>query len=351
MNPRRILFLDDEQRVLSGLRRMLHAARQRWTPSFAATGEEALGQIEREPFDAVVSDLRMLPMDGLTFLEEVRRRRPGVIRVVLSAFAPRLTVFRVMACAHRFIVKPCDSDAIISMIDRLLALSDAMSDAMRRTILELDHLPVPTDIYQALSDALALNPRNLAGVRRVMAVDPILAAGLFRYAGFIVTSPPTQAPTDIHGLLSTLSDTEAHDLMAEGLYRTPAGTDPCAPLYGAWSRAAAGTAAIAATRAGDDERYRRQAYTAGLLHNIGKWVLAASSSGRSGEPSRPAGGEEGLADGAGICGATQADAGAHLLGWWGLPDAIVEAVRLQHASGNAPPLARLLHEIVTEAPA
>ena len=65
---KRILFVDDESRVLDGLRRMMYGARKRWEMEFALGGEAALQACEVEPFDVVISDMRMPGMDGATLL-------------------------------------------------------------------------------------------------------------------------------------------------------------------------------------------------------------------------------------------------------------------------------------------
>ena len=74
---KRILFVDDESRVLDGLRRMLYAERKRWAMEFALGGEAALQACEVEAFDVVVSDMRMPGMDGATLLGHIRDRYPS----------------------------------------------------------------------------------------------------------------------------------------------------------------------------------------------------------------------------------------------------------------------------------
>lgn len=72
----KILFVDDEPRVLDGLRRMLHARRHEWDMTFVTSGEEALKVLASAPYDVIVSDMRMPGMDGSQLLDEVRRRYP-----------------------------------------------------------------------------------------------------------------------------------------------------------------------------------------------------------------------------------------------------------------------------------
>ena len=52
--------------LLDGLQRSLRPLRKEWNAAFAAGGEEALAVLEREPFDVIVTDMRMPGMDGAT---------------------------------------------------------------------------------------------------------------------------------------------------------------------------------------------------------------------------------------------------------------------------------------------
>jgi CheY-like chemotaxis protein len=61
---KRILFVDDDSNVLTGLRNVLRSKRREWDMVFAIGPEEALAKLAEGPFDVVVSDMRMPRMDG-----------------------------------------------------------------------------------------------------------------------------------------------------------------------------------------------------------------------------------------------------------------------------------------------
>jgi YesN/AraC family two-component response regulator len=56
---KRILFVDDEPMVLTGLKRSLRPMRSEWEMVFAGGGDEALMVMEQQTFDIIVTDMRM----------------------------------------------------------------------------------------------------------------------------------------------------------------------------------------------------------------------------------------------------------------------------------------------------
>jgi DNA-binding NtrC family response regulator len=120
----RILFIDDDQRLLDGLRRALRGQSSRWELRFADSGQAALALMETTPVDVVVTDFRMPQMDGRGLLEAVRRLHPATARLVLTGHADENDLLEVMAIAHQFLHKPCDTPRLIDAIERVLTMRD-----------------------------------------------------------------------------------------------------------------------------------------------------------------------------------------------------------------------------------
>jgi len=114
----KILFVDDEPQILQGLQRMLRALRGEWDMGFVEGGAEALSLLQREPFDVVVTDMRMPGMDGVQLLRELKLRFPGVIRIVLSGYSDQEMVLKSVPLAHQFLSKPCSPEILISTINQ-----------------------------------------------------------------------------------------------------------------------------------------------------------------------------------------------------------------------------------------
>jgi CheY-like chemotaxis protein len=82
--PKRILFVDDEPAVLSGLQHRLRKYLPQYETVWVTSGEVAVSESKARPFDVVVTDLRMPGMDGIALLRAIKAQSPRSKRVVLS---------------------------------------------------------------------------------------------------------------------------------------------------------------------------------------------------------------------------------------------------------------------------
>ena len=81
---KRIIFVDDDESVLDGLRRLLHKMDGAWEMEFYESGPAALSAMGKKTYDIIVTDLRMADMGGVELLEIVRKRHPDPTRLMLS---------------------------------------------------------------------------------------------------------------------------------------------------------------------------------------------------------------------------------------------------------------------------
>ncbi len=119
---KRILFVDDEPKILDGLRDLLRKERKQWDMVFALGGQEALDELARGRFDVVVSDMRMPGIDGVMLLKMVKEKYPATARIILSGHAEREAVVNALPVAHQFLSKPCDADVLRTVVDRACGL-------------------------------------------------------------------------------------------------------------------------------------------------------------------------------------------------------------------------------------
>src|SRR5947207_15023036 len=100
-----ILFVDDEERVLQGLRRMVRPMRDDWDMTYAMSGEEAWRVIEQTPLDVLVSDMRMPGMDGAQLLGEAMQLRPQMLRMALTDQSDTEMTLRCVQTTHQYLMK------------------------------------------------------------------------------------------------------------------------------------------------------------------------------------------------------------------------------------------------------
>ena len=125
-----ILIVDDEPDVADLFRqRFRRETREgKYVMHFADSGEQALGRLADEiqpALVAVLSDINMPGMDGLTLLGEIKQRRPDLPVVMLTAYGDeeRRTRARELG-AFEFITKPVDFDRLKEQLDQLPAATD-----------------------------------------------------------------------------------------------------------------------------------------------------------------------------------------------------------------------------------
>jgi len=127
----RVLFVDDEQNVLSSIKRMLFD--ETYEQYFASSGEEALDLLRENPVSVIISDMRMPVMDGVTFLEKSRETVPDAIRIILSGQAELVSVMQAInrGGIWRFISKPWNDDDLKCTIRNALDLYSVQQERMR----------------------------------------------------------------------------------------------------------------------------------------------------------------------------------------------------------------------------
>jgi response regulator RpfG family c-di-GMP phosphodiesterase len=79
-----LLIVDDEERILSALRRTLHA--EGYEILTCESAHDALEILDERPVDMIISDQRMPGMNGLQFLAEARERCPHAARMLITGW-------------------------------------------------------------------------------------------------------------------------------------------------------------------------------------------------------------------------------------------------------------------------
>ena len=114
----RIVVVDDEPSIRFSLTELLEARGHQVRAAEHAPA--ALAALEEEAADLVISDLRMPAMDGLELLEEVRKRHPEAIVVLMTAHGDERTAVRALKLgAWDYLPKPFDNEEVRSLAERV----------------------------------------------------------------------------------------------------------------------------------------------------------------------------------------------------------------------------------------
>ncbi len=116
----KILFVDDEWRVLQGFQRLLQPTFQIETALSAA---EALGKLTNNSrFAVVVCDMRMPEMDGVRLLTRIRTTHPEIVRIMLTGNSDQETAIQAVNEGHifRFLTKPCAKPLLVKTLNDAL---------------------------------------------------------------------------------------------------------------------------------------------------------------------------------------------------------------------------------------
>ncbi len=332
MNSIRVIFVDDEPRVLEGLKRMLRPKRNEWNMKFVGSAQAALESLKDEPCEVVVTDMRMPGMSGAELLEVVQREFPDTIRLILSGQAETESVMKALGVSHQFLSKPCDAEILQGTIARAFALRDlAGNPAVKALVARINKLPTLPATYQRLVECLKSPKADMDDVARIIASDPSMTARLLKLvnSAYFGLAKPVADVSRAGALLGL--DRIMALVLGQGIFS--GGEAPNVrgfSLEKLWSHSIA--TATAAHRIAIDEGLDKDqvaaAFLAGMLHDIGKLVLAMGMPAEYERVIEIAGHEPGASHDVETLElqASHSDVGAYLVGLWGLPNTIAEAI-------------------------
>ncbi len=274
----RALFVDDEPNVLSGLRRMLRGQRDDWEFAFVGGAAEALELLARRRFEVIITDLRMPGMDGAELLGEVRRRHPHMVRVVFSGHVDRDSTLKSVRPAHQYLAKPCERESLLALLRRAARLSECLANqSLAALVAGVEVLPSLPDQYARLLAELTSQTASLESVGQIIGRDVGMTATLLKTINSAFFGLPriVQTPTDAVRLLGLelVGSLVVGSRIFESfdLARFP---DFSLPHLWEHSLAVAGWARLVDDLEGLGKLQVDQCHLAGMLHDVGKLVLA-----------------------------------------------------------------------------
>ncbi len=324
----RLLFVDDEPKVLMGLRRSLRCHREQWDMEFAEGARAALDCCARQPFDMVVSDARMPGMDGAELLREVLSRYPDTVRIVLSGQCSDEAVLKCVGVAHQFLNKPCDPDTLKSVVQRIATIRNVFHNStLRGAISSTQWLPSQPGVCRALTECMARVDASIEDVAAIIATDIstttrvvcLVSSGFFGSPQRVSSASQAVRLLGLERMRALLG--------APAAFQSPVGDTHADSIVDCNRRgqAMARAAASIARTLSDDLGLRGSAELAGMLHPMSDLALLGKP---LASEIRPSGGDIRRPEVAGgtPTGPSQLHLSGYLAALWGVPDAVVQAL-------------------------
>jgi len=333
---RKILFVDDDPIMRELFTTVLAGDRDRWEVVTAESGEAALPFLDTTNFDVVVSDMRMPGMSGTELIREVRRRTPHTARIILSGVVDQKEIAESLRETHQFLPKPLQPKVLKATLARIGGLDAYLQDdKIKSVVAQLDTLPSFPSLYFEIMKELDSADPSLEKVAAIVAKDPGMTVKLLQIVNAASLglarrfTNPAEAVQQL-GIAAVQSLALSAHVFTCFENRHLKGFS----ITKLWDHGA--NTARLARKIMEVERAEltlaEDAYTAAMLHDIGKLMLANNLP----EPFQQAltltqeqklpfldAEQE-------VFGANHAGVGAYLLGLWGLPSTIVEAVAFHH---------------------
>ena len=335
-----LLFVDDEPKVLQGLQRQLHAMRHEWNMTFAGGGKQALDFMAANPVDVIITDMMMPEMDGSQLLTEVTKRHSNTVRIVLSGHADRESVLRLIGPAHQYLAKPCNAEELRNAIARAVALRDLLcNEQLKQLATRVKCLPSLPALHHQLTAEFQKDEPSTERIDEIISRDIGMTTKILQLvnSAFFGLPQPISNPTDavlylglttVRSLVLSLQVFSQFDQKLNRCFSLDTLAHHC------WMTGVVARRVAEAEQAG--LKMRDQCFLAGLLHDVGQLILA------TGLPDEYLKVME-LAKSQNLpvsqaeqehFGATHAGVGAYLLGLWGLPNPVIEAVALHHCPSS-----------------
>jgi HD-like signal output (HDOD) protein/CheY-like chemotaxis protein len=311
----RILFVGDENLLPTDLVEYLPDLGESTHLEKAADGRAAIAAVARAPFDvAIVGPTRSSNHQLSDLLDQIRMLCPEAIRIALldseNSVMPPST--RLIGVAHRFLPLPLTSENLLEAIHSIEELREILDNPRLRAVVgRVDNLPSPPQLYFALMHALEEDENsNSMDVAKLISGDPAITAKVLRMCNSAYFSNG-RAISDLRTAVTRLGMATLRDLvLASEVFSMSTSIKI--------DRQALQRRSLLASRLPASmlpESSAQLGSTAALLADIGLLLPGVRNEHQPPAADAPPDDRPG-----------HTEAGAYLLGLWGLPMPIVEAV-------------------------
>ena len=335
-NKKSILFVDDNEHVISGIQRQLRPYRDQWNLFFAHSGAQALELMSHQSIDLIVSDMLMPEMRGDELLKKVSELFPGTVRMILSGYADEETLKSGLQVAHQYLSKPCTPETLREAISQIFKIQACVnSPRIIEGLGNPNSLPSLPKIYQELTAAIGNENTSIQELANIFAKDMVLSAKLLQ----LVNSPYFGLNRVISSLpeaINLIGIKKLNNLVLSVHIKNAFPIkNPRMEQYMHFIWQDAGRTAELAKQIAISENQQEdrpdQAYLGGLLHNMGLLIFLSRGGNQLENLMEQVKNTDLPIDELemNIIGYTRSEAAAYLLSLWKIPPRIIESILLQ----------------------
>jgi len=341
MNKKNILFVDDNDNVISGIQRQLRPYREQWQLFFANSGSQALQLMAQQPIDLIVSDMMMPEMRGDELLKKVSALYPSTVRMILSGFADEETLKSGLETAHQYLGKPCSAENLREAIYQVFKIQSCVSNPrIVAGVGDPHQLPSLPRIYHELNAAIADENITIRDIAEIFARDMVLSAKLLH----LINSPyfgMNRVISSLTDAINLIGIKKLNNLVVSVHVKTafpvscPEMERYMEYLWLDSGRVSELARLIALAENQQDDR-PDQAFLGGLLHNMGLLIFLS----RGGDKMKNLMEQVKNTDSTvteletEIFGFTRSEAAAYVLSLWKIPPRIIESILLQNTPND-----------------
>lgn len=333
---RRLLLVGDGPRGLQNLRGLVAGLGPTWEVVGVPGIVEAQCAIGQGITDAVVTEVRVGGASGLQFLNQITELHPKTQRFLLADLSDKQAVTKCVGTSHHYLATPCDSETLRAALDRAFSLDVwLMNDRVKKFTSQMQKLPSIPSLYFQVVKELQSPTSSLETIGNLIAKDLVMTAKLLQLINSAVFGLRRQIASPTEAVLCLGAETtKSVLLLAHTFSYFDKIKSSSFSVERLWEHALS-TGSMArqiAAASGASQDTMEESFTAGLLHDIGKLVIACNLTTEYIKVIQAAHHEKKplwLMEESAFS-LTHAEVGACVLGIWGLPVAIIEGVALHH---------------------
>ncbi len=307
-----------------------------WTVQTATNGQDALTLLASGTIVAVLANLRLPGQSGTQFLDTVMQQFPAVHRFILADLADKETMLKCVATAHQFISTPCGGRVLLAALERSFKMELLFgSDAVKQVVSRVHKMPSPPTSYFQIVRELQSPASSMDSIGAIISQDLAITAKMLQMVNSAAFGLQRQVSDSAEAVLFLgIETTKSLVLLAHTFSYFDNLSVSGFSIENLWNHSlSVGRLARAVARAENArESVREKCFTAGLLHDLGKLLIAANQPAELQCIAQRQ--REGCLSGwqaeQAILGTTHAELGAWLAAIWGLPLSIVEGIALHH---------------------